>query len=62
MAKDRITQCIYYICAGKCEKGRGAEHKGYCQKCDQYRPCVRERHLNEEKGDIEKIRKKEQVW
>lgn len=28
MAKDRIEPCLYYICAGECEKGREADHKG----------------------------------
>lgn len=22
IAKDRITPCLYYICAGECKKGR----------------------------------------
>ena len=22
MAKDRITPCLYYVCAGECKKGR----------------------------------------
>ena len=49
MSRDRSTPCLYYICAGQCRKGRDAEHNGYCQKCDKYKPRVRERHLNEKK-------------
>lgn len=59
MAKDRITPCKYYICAGQCWKGRAAEHSGYCQKCGKYVPRVRERHINRKKQELEKIRKKE---
>lgn len=39
MAKDRITICMYYLSCGEiCKKGREAEHNGYCQKCDKYKP------------------------
>ena len=60
VAKDLITPCLYYICAGKCQKGREAEHNGYCQKCDKYKPRVRERHLNVKKQKLEKIRRAEE--
>lgn len=60
LAKDRITPCLYYICAGKCQKGREAEHNGYCQKCDKYKTRVRERHLNVKKQKLEKIRRAEE--
>ena len=60
LAKDRITPCLYYICAGRCQKGREAEHNGYCQKCDKYKPRVRERHLNVKKQKLEKIRRAEE--
>ena len=59
MAKDRITPCLFYVCAGTCKKGREADHAHYCQKCDKYRPRVRERHLNRKKDELNKIRKKE---
>lgn len=59
MAKDRLTPCLFYICKGPCKKGRDAEHNGYCQKCDLYKPRVRERHLNEKKRKLDKIKKKE---
>ena len=59
MAKDRLTPCISYICLGSCKKGRKAEHNGYCQKCDKYKPRVREHHLNKKKQKLETIRKKE---
>lgn len=59
MAKDRITPCFFYVCAGTCKKGREADHAHYCQKCDKYRPRVKERHLNRKKDELDKIRKKE---
>jgi len=57
MAKDRLTPCKFYICKGQCSKGRDADHYGYCQKCDKYYPRVRERHLNQKKAKLEKLRK-----
>ncbi|SEU28871.1 hypothetical protein SAMN05443270_4632 [Lacrimispora sphenoides] len=59
MAKDRETPCKYYICAGKCEKGREADHKGYCQKCDKYLPRARVRHINIKKKKLDKIKRNE---
>ena len=41
MAKDRLTPCKYYICSGECKKVRQAEHNGYCQKCTNYVPRVK---------------------
>lgn len=57
MAKDRLTPCLYYICAGECAKGRAAEHDGYCQHCDKYKPRARVRHINRKKQKLEKIRR-----
>ena len=62
MAKDRITPCLYYVCAGECKKGRDAEHNGYCQKCNKYYPRVKERHLNKKKVAIQKDRGKYDYW
>ncbi|PXV95823.1 hypothetical protein C8E03_101453 [Lachnotalea glycerini] len=59
MAKDRETVCMYYESLGKCKKGRNASHKGYCQKCDKYVPRVRERHINQKKKKLEKIKREE---
>ena len=60
MAKDRITICKNYISEGNpCKTGRIAEHKGYCQKCKQYKPRCREKHLNRKKLKLFKIRQKE---
>lgn len=59
MAKDRQTPCISYICQGSCKKGRKAEHNGYCQKCDKYKPRARVRYLNKKKQKLEQMRKKE---
>lgn len=59
MAKLRETPCKFYICEHECEKGRDAEHNGYCQKCGKYRPRARVRHLNRKKQKLQKIREKE---
>lgn len=59
MAKTRETPCLYYVCAGECEKGREADHKNYCQKCSLYKPRARVRHLNKKKQKLDKIRQKE---
>ena len=59
MAKDRQTPCVSYICKGECSKGREADHAGYCQHCDKYKPRARVRYLNKKKQKLEKIRKKE---
>lgn len=60
MAKDRLTPCLYYICKGECEKKREADHNGYCQHCDKYKPRAKVRHMNEKKKKLEKIRKREE--
>ena len=59
MAKLRETPCKYYICVGQCEKGREAEHNGYCQKCNKYYPRAKVRHLNKKKEYLNKICKNE---
>ena len=59
MAKDRLTPCLFYVCKGECKKRRNAEHSGYCQKCDKYKPRVREYRVNKKKQKLEQIRKKE---
>lgn len=60
MAKDRLTICAYYLSCGEiCKKGREAERSGYCQKCDKYKPRVRERRLNKKKQELDKIKRKE---
>lgn len=55
--KDRETPCLFYICKGSCKKGRKAEHTGYCQRCDIYKPRVRERHLNKKKQYLDKLKR-----
>ena len=59
MAKDRIEPCMYYECAGQCSKGREADYKGYCQRCDKYIPRVHVKHKNMKKEKLDKIRSKE---
>ena len=58
--KDRIEPCKFYVCANSpCEKGRDAEHNGYCQHCKLYVPRARIKHLNLKKQKLQKIRRKE---
>lgn len=59
MAKDRITPCKFYISFGECNKGREANHSGYCQKCNKYIPRVKEKHINRKKKELEKIKRNE---
>ena len=59
MSKDRLTPCKYYICEHECEKGRDAEHNGYCGHCNLYQPRARIRHLNLKKQKLNKIKTKE---
>lgn len=59
MAKDRIEPCKYYVCAGQCEKGREADYRGYCQKCNKYEPRAKKKHVNQKKLALEKIRSRE---
>lgn len=58
--KDRIEPCKYYLCKGKCSKGRESDHNGYCQKCGKYEPRIRKRHLNVKKQKLNKIWKTEE--
>lgn len=60
MAKDRETPCKSYVCENHpCEKGREAEHNGYCQKCGKYEARCREHHVNRKKEKLNKIRMNE---
>ena len=49
--KDREIVCKYYICKDECAKGRTAEFRGYCQRCDKYEPRAKERHINKKKQE-----------
>lgn len=59
MARDRLTPCMSYVCVGECAEGREAEHNGYCQRCDKYKPRTKEKHLNMKKKKLDQIRKKD---
>lgn len=60
MSKDRLEPCKSYNSEGNpCEKGRIAEHNGYCQRCKLYEPRAHIKHQNRKKTELEKIRKKE---
>lgn len=59
MAKLRETVCLYYEALGQCKKGREANHKGYCQKCDKYYPRAKVHHINRKKAKLDKIRSAE---
>lgn len=57
MAKDREMPCKYYICVGKCEKGRQAVHNGYCQKCSKYYPRAKMTSALRKPGKRDKLDK-----
>lgn len=59
MAKYRETVCKSYVCFGLCEKGREASQSGYCQHCNKYEPRARERHINQKKQKLERLRRKQ---
>lgn len=59
MAKTREEPCISYVCHGECKKGRDADHKGYCQKCNLYKPRCKRKHINLKKFKLNKFRKNE---
>ena len=62
MAKLRETPCLYYIAKGECSKGREAEHSGYCQHCNKYKPRAKIRHLNKKKQYLEKLKKGDKYY
>lgn len=49
MSKYRETPCKYYVSHEECSKGRGAEHKTYCQHCNKYFPGAKVRYINKKK-------------
>lgn len=52
MSRYRIEPCVNYVCKGNCYKGRIADHRGYCQKCNLYEPRARLKHKNLKKEKI----------
>lgn len=54
MARYKEVPCKYYIAMGQCQKGREAEHRGYCQHCGKYEPRTKVKKLNKKKQYIEK--------
>lgn len=59
MAKTREEPCVSYVCQGECERGREADHHGYCQRCRLYKPRAKRKHLNLKKFKLNKLRKNE---
>lgn len=57
MATYRETPCKFYIAHLQCQKGRKAEHTGYCQRCGKYVPRARVRHVNKKKAYLLQARK-----
>ena len=54
MARYKEVPCKYYIAMGQCQKGREAEHRGYCQHCGKYEPRAKVKSLNKKKQYIGK--------
>ena len=59
MAKDRTMPCEAYESIGVCKKGRKAEHTGYCQRCDKYRPRAKVIIKNRKSIKLDRIKAKE---
>ena len=59
--RDRNLLCKYYICAGKCSKGKGCTAFGDMQHCGLYKQDLNGKPLraDKRKTKMEKIRKKE---
>lgn len=57
MATYRESPCKYYIAYQQCQKGRRAEHGGYCQHRGKYVPRAKVRRVNKKKLYLAKIRK-----
>lgn len=57
MATYRETPCKFYLAYMQCQKGRKAEHRGYCQHCGKYVPRAKIRYVNRKKAYLDKIRK-----
>lgn len=57
MSTYRETPCKYYVAHLQCQKGRKAEHGGYCQHCGKYVPRARVRRVNKKKVYLNRIRK-----
>lgn len=53
MARDRLTVCESNVAFCVCKKNRNANHKGYCQTCDKYRPRCKECHINKKKQELD---------
>lgn len=62
MANYRITPCIHYVCNGNCDKGRVAEHNGYCQKCGWYQPRARVKYRNAKKDKLLKLKQADREY
>lgn len=54
MAKFKEIPCRFYIAIGVCQKGREAEHRGYCQHCGKYEPRAKVKYINKKKRYNEK--------
>ena len=57
MSTYRETPCIYYIAFSKCQKGRDASHKAYCQRCRLYEPRAKVKQRNKKKDMMRRISK-----
>ncbi len=58
MARYREVPCRYYLALGKCEKGRNACHRTYCQHCGKYEPRAKVKRRNKKKAYNEEQRSK----
>ena len=61
MAKTREIVCEYYICQGKCSKGREGTFYGSCQICNKYAPKkgAKPNRTDTRRKKMERIERKE---
>ena len=60
--KDRLVQCIHYVCEGNCDLGKDGTFNGHCQTCKTYK---KKPHAigkpNTRRQKIERINKREKI-
>lgn len=61
--KDREILCKFYICNGKCTKGKDAKFYGICQHCSLYekKKGAKPNRTDLRKKKLNKIQKKERI-
>jgi len=60
--KDRLVQCIHYVCEGICDLGKDGSFNAHCQTCKTYKkkPNVKGKP-NAKRQKMERAIKKEKL-